>query len=115
MLPEKRRAGRAIRKARRELNEAIAAADIDQIMEMLGGVGRLLAEAFEGFGRAFVAFGEGFRAAMEASATPQPPSLVALPSADPETGDPSQSGVEGRRSHLRAVEDDDPFEGIGDY
>lgn len=113
MRPEKRRAGRAIRKARREQREAVAVA-IPQIMEIWSNVVEGIAAGFQALGEAALATSRAMRGTPERKPPALPALPRALPPAGPGLGDPSQSGGEALRSALRAYEDDRPFEGIGD-
>lgn len=109
MLPDKRRAGRAIRKARRE-----ARPDWLLALEAFGMFANALAEFFEVLGRAFISVADAMRT---------PPARVdfaVLPGGSvrelsrPPEGDHSQNGVYRVTEAHSASEDDNPFEGIGD-
>lgn len=113
MRPEKRRAGRAIRKARREQREAMEAA-LPRINEVLSALMESVANGFTAFGEAMKAAADSIRGTVRRNPPSLPPSVTALPPAGPSAGDPSHSGGEALRSALSAWEDDRPFEGIGD-
>jgi hypothetical protein len=93
MLPEKRRAGRAIRKARREAmwnEEIVALAAFPIIANAMAKAVEQMRQAFVGFGVAVVV---AFATPEERLAIAQRLAATVLPAVEAGTHDPSQVGV----------------------
>jgi hypothetical protein len=113
MLPEKRRQGRAIRKRQRAVVRLVAAVSevamaIRKFGEVVHRIATMIFERLEPLVLPFLTYRRQYAYWLRQDRGALPPSGALA-------GDPSYSGGQALRSAPVASDDDDPFQGIGDY
>jgi hypothetical protein len=98
MHPDRRRAGRAIRKQRR-LEQEQALDMLPAMAAFFAHLSELFGSAFEAMGRAFLEIGRSMQTPPERNRLALTPSPGALRLSEASTGRPTQTGGQALRSH----------------